>query len=74
MSEKEQKQENEQVDFEVIAKALAKDLVDLSKSVRFILTNSTFNFNAINEVKLVEAITAEILNTYVETNEDNEIE
>lgn len=68
------KENEETVNYEEIALALAKDLVDMSRSIRVVLANSTFNFNVIDEVKLLEATTAQVLETYVATNKEEESE
>lgn len=80
MSKEERKEEKanaselDVVNWEEIAMALAKDLVEMSRSVRNVLANSTFNYNIIDEVKLLEATTASVLETYVATEENSEKE
>lgn len=65
--------ENE-VNYEEVALSLAKDLVELSQIVRKILSNSTFNYSVIDDVKLVELMTRDIINTYVENNKEEDSE
>lgn len=57
----------EKHDFEKIATATAKDLVDLSQLVRKVLANSTFNYNIIKDVQLLEAITKNVLENFVKS-------
>lgn len=71
---KENEEGKDPVDWKNIAEALARDLVEMSASVRTVLKNSTFNFNVIDEVKLLEATTADVLNTYVEQTGEEESE
>ena len=60
-----------EVDWETIAKSLAGDLVDLAESARLILANCSLRFNVIDEAKLLEAVTREIISTYKKENSND---
>ena len=64
----------ESANWEGIATALATDLVELSESVRLILANSSFKYGIIEEVRLVEAMTAEIIATYKKVEDEQKEE
>lgn len=61
---------SEATNWEEVAMALAKDLVEMSTSIRSVLANSAFNYNAIDEVRLLESMTRQVLETYVSNNEE----
>jgi len=65
---------SEATNWEEVALALAKDLVEMSTSIRSVLANSTFNYDVIDEVKLLEATTRQVLETYVSKNGQEEEE
>ena len=57
------------VNFEEVALATAKDLVEMSQIVRKVLSNSTFNYNVIDDVKLLESMTRDVMDLYTVKNE-----